>query len=436
MPSTKRLVVVRFRGQRNLWEVDYRDTDGRRRREGFRSEEEAYEHATEVTRRLDLQEPVPEDRDILLRDFVERRWKPLEQGRVGARTFGGRTACLTRYVLPVLGHLRVRAIQRAHVIDLLARLQKRAKARQLKTANTPPAEALGPNTIRLAKDAVSIVLALAIDRGILKGPNPALQLGPYNRAKGHRKEPNPMNAVQLSAFLTAAQPTPVYGTFYAVIAKAGLRPSEARALKPGDIDWQTRTVRVNHSLNPDNTVKPTKTYETRDVELAPDLLAELRRHLAWLTRHAVAQGWGEPAWLFARPDNTPLDESLVRRTFRRALKRAGVRAFTCYDLRHTFASLLLSLGANPLYVSRQLGHKNVATTFKWYAKWIPGTGERWVDKLAAVAPLGTTPWNQTVKSGTPGSHAEPEVPALTSGGPSRTRTLDPLIKSQLLYQLS
>ncbi len=36
------------------------------------------------------------------------------------------------------------------------------------------------------------------------------------------------------------------------------------------------------------------------------------------------------------------------------------------------------------------------------------------------------------KSGTP---APVEVPDLI-GGPSRTRTLDPLIKSQLLYQLS
>jgi hypothetical protein len=34
-----------------------------------------------------------------------------------------------------------------------------------------------------------------------------------------------------------------------------------------------------------------------------------------------------------------------------------------------------------------------------------------------------------------GSSDAPELPDLI-GGPSRTRTLDPLIKSQLLYQLS
>jgi hypothetical protein len=45
--------------------------------------------------------------------------------------------------------------------------------------------------------------------------------------------------------------------------------------------------------------------------------------------------------------------------------------------------------------------------------------------------LGTKKWNQNEI----GDSGVLEVPDLL-GGPSRTRTLDPLIKSQLLYQLS
>jgi len=59
---------------------------------------------------------------------------------------------------------------------------------------------------------------------------------------------------------------------------------------------------------------------------------------------------------------------------------------------------------------------------------MPGTGERWVDRLDAGIAHGTRTWDQTAKSGTPSSLSEPEVPDLTIGGPSRTRTLDPLIK--------
>jgi len=104
--------------------------------------------------------------------------------------------------------------------------------------------------------------------------------------------------------------------------------------------------------------------------------------------------------------------------------------------RHTYASLLLAAGAPITYVSAQLGHANPSTTLRFYAKWIPSKGQRWVDLLDRLggllgSKLGTKIWNQN-ETGTPGVL---EVP-VADGGPSRTRTLDPLIKSQLLYQLS
>jgi len=146
-----------------------------------------------------------------------------------------------------------------------------------------------------------------------------------------------------------------------------------------------------------------------------------------LKRQALQSGWGEPTWLFPTEANTPLDESRVRKALKRALRAAGLPEFRLYDLRHTFASLMLADGAPITYVSAQLGHANPTTTLQHYARWIPSQGRQWINLVDS----GTTTWNQTT-SATPD---EPEV-ADVIGGPSRTRTLDPLIKSQLLYQLS
>jgi len=44
---------------------------------------------------------------------------------------------------------------------------------------------------------------------------------------------------------------------------------------------------------------------------------------------------------------------------------------TGYDLRHTYASLLLADGAPLTYVSAQLGHANSTTTLRHYARWMP-----------------------------------------------------------------
>lgn len=53
------------------------------------------------------------------------------------------------------------------------------------------------------------------------------------------------------------------------------------------------------------------------------------------------------------------------------LKKAGLPAFSPYDLRHTCASLLLSEGVPLLYVAQQLGHAKPTITLKYYACWIP-----------------------------------------------------------------
>ena len=46
-------------------------------------------------------------------------------------------------------------------------------------------------------------------------------------------------------------------------------------------------------------------------------------------------------------------------------------AFSPYDLRRTFASLLLSANVPLLYVSKQLGYSKATTTLEFNAKWLP-----------------------------------------------------------------
>src|SRR5262249_36375526 len=141
-----------------------------------------------------------------------------------------------------------------------------------------------------------------------------------------------------------------------------------------------------------------------------------------------------------RGRNATRDESRVQKNFAAALKKAQLGRFRVYDLRHTFASLLLSQGAPITYVAAQLGHSKPTTTLQWYAHWIATGQKRFVDGLAGPKTPKAKPGaakrghqlGTKSKSGAPGASQAPDK----IGGPSRTRTLDQLIKSQLLYQLS
>ncbi len=84
-----------------------------------------------------------------------------------------------------------------------------------------------------------------------------------------------------------------------------------------------------------------------------------------------------PMWVFANRDGGFLTMgSVKRRSYKTVLKKAKMRHTKFHNLRHTFASQLLSKGANILYVSQQLGHADASITLRVYAKWIPTEGQR------------------------------------------------------------
>lgn len=52
------------------------------------------------------------------------------------------------------------------------------------------------------------------------------------------------------------------------------------------------------------------------------------------------------------------------------LKKLGLENRTLYQIRHTFASLMISSGEDILWVSSMLGHKNANITLQVYAKYV------------------------------------------------------------------
>ena len=71
---------------------------------------------------------------------------------------------------------------------------------------------------------------------------------------------------------------------------------------------------------------------------------------------------------FGKPVNV---NSLVYKHFKPILKRAGLPNIRLYDLRHTAATLALTVGVSPKVVSEQLGHTSAAFTLDVYSHVLP-----------------------------------------------------------------
>ena len=134
-----------------------------------------------------------------------------------------------------------------------------------------------------------------------------------------------------------------------VLAYAGVRPSEALALRFGDVG--ERTLLVERSLGPDGSLKRTKTGQIRSVRLLSPLredLVEWRKdkaaiELVFPTRAGTA--WDEYDWRNWR-----------KRIYVPAAKAAGVTSTRPYDLRHSAASLWLHEGRTIIEVATWMGH--------------------------------------------------------------------------------
>lgn len=74
---------------------------------------------------------------------------------------------------------------------------------------------------------------------------------------------------------------------------------------------------------------------------------------------------------FDTKNEARLSDNVIRkRIWIPALKKAGVTYRSPYQTRHTFASKRLSEGKPLIWVSTQMGHSDLVTTSKKYARWI------------------------------------------------------------------
>jgi integrase len=89
----------------------------------------------------------------------------------------------------------------------------------------------------------------------------------------------------------------------------------------------------------------------------------------------------------------PIDPNVLSHAFTRLARQSGLEGVRFHDLRHTFASLMLMLGAKPKVISEALGHASVAFTMDTYSHIISGMQEEAMALLDTALPAGISKRN-------------------------------------------
>ncbi|MBS3015460.1 tyrosine-type recombinase/integrase [Helicobacter pylori] len=181
----------------------------------------------------------------------------------------------------------------------------------------------------------------------LKNAQEATAIMPFNLEEVKTLIEN-AQSLRLKAFLTVAFLT-------------GMRTGEQLALTWEDIDFNEKKIVINKSLNELGSITtPKNKPSVREV----DLLEPVGKILKELKKSEPAS---EKFVFISMPKRT----TMFQRAFRALLKALNLKDRKLYTTRHTFASLMLSQGEEPMWVSKTLGHKDLNTTYKTYSHYIP-----------------------------------------------------------------
>lgn len=146
--------------------------------------------------------------------------------------------------------------------------------------------------------------------------------------------------------------------FILLVAKTGMRFSEALALTPKDFDFSHQSLSISKTWDykGDGGFLPTKNKSSvRKIQIDWQTVVQFSE---------LIKGLPEDKPIFVKKDK--VYNSTVNDILERHCKKANIPIISVHGLRHTHASLLLFAGVSIGSVARRLGHASMTTTQKTY----------------------------------------------------------------------
>ena len=301
------------------------------------------------------------------RDGERRGMKGLDRALCSARA----------HILPILGGLEVAKLTRRRVEDWLVKLAESPKRKRSKLGASEPAHAAAPKTDeekRARKDTANRVLTIlkaalnhALDRHRVMDGSAWRAVKPFRNVTSARvRFLSPEEMVRLVNVCP-----PDFRRLVQAALFTGARYGELSRMRVEDFDQGSGTILVAESKSG----KPrridlsgeakgwflSETLGKRSSDLLFTRVGVERRK-----RSEIGEAWSKS------------DQS---RLMAKACEDAGLELISFHELRHTYASLLISRGVPISYVAKQLGHAGTRMVDRHYGHLAPNAVAEAIQKL-------------------------------------------------------
>ena len=294
---------------------------------------------------------------LTVAEYLQHWLEGSVKGSVWHTTYRDYAGHIKNHIAPELGRLKLAKLTATHVQALY---RKKLDS------------GLAPRTVQY----IHATLHKALDQAV------KWRLVPYNvsdavtKPRQKRSERDALTLRQVLDFFEVAKGDR-FEALYVLAVFTGMRPGEMLALRWSDLflDDPEPTARVRRSLSKDDdgrlVIKSTKTERGRAIALLPQVVEALRVHRRRQAEQRLKYSglWRNEDLVFSSKTGSPMSwNNLVRRNLKPLMRAANMPQGTRpYDLRHTFATLMLEQGENPKVVQEVLGHSRVTHTMDTYS---------------------------------------------------------------------
>ena len=125
----------------------------------------------------------------------------------------------------------------------------------------------------------------------------------------------------------------------------------------------------------------------RMIQLSAGMVQLLHTYRAWQSENRLALGdqWKDTDRVFTNADGSPIQPNSLTHWFTNFVRRKGLPHVTLHGLRHTSASLLISVARTDIRtVSARLGHSQTSTTLNTYSHVIESADRAAAESLGDI----------------------------------------------------
>lgn len=220
-------------------------------------------------------------------------------------------------------------------------------------------------------------------------------LVPYNaadKATPPQKEKSEVGTFQTSELIAirdaAAQEPIKWQMIIHLLMITGCRRGEIVGLKWNKVNWEDSSIHIDTTLlyTSERGVyeSTTKTGAERTVKLPKETMDLLRQYRVWQLETRLANGdrWIDTPYVFTGEHGGHMAPDTLSGYLSRFEKKYNLPHIHAHKFRHSMASVLYFSGADPVSISKRLGHAQVSTTQNIYSHLIEQADTQSAERIA------------------------------------------------------